>query len=262
MSIYFYETGSKDAPTIVFLHGGGISGWMWRKQVEYFKDYHCIVPDLPEHGKSIDEKPFSISDSANRIIELIQNKANGGKAHIVGHSLGGKIIVEILSIRPQVVDHAIVASALFNPMLLLRLTCNTFSYKLTVLLLKNSALLKMQAKAFKFPDEYYVENFVNESRMLTVENLDRIYSELYKHLQLPEGLSKVNVPTLVIAGEREPKAMRKSVIDLNNIIPNSKGIFIKGAIHNFPWVMSDTFNGIIRAWISDKTISNEDIINL
>ena len=40
MAIYYVESGNKDAPTIVFIHGGGISGWMWAKQVEYFKDYH------------------------------------------------------------------------------------------------------------------------------------------------------------------------------------------------------------------------------
>ena len=95
----------------------------------------------------------------------------------MGHSLGGKIIVELLSIRPEVVDKAIVASALFNPMLLLNLICNTFSYKLTVLLLKNKGLLKMQTKTFKFPDEYYTYNFVNEAGKLTVESLDRVYGE-------------------------------------------------------------------------------------
>ena len=46
MPLYFEERGDKAATTIVFVHGGGTSGWMWGKQLEYFKDYHCLVPDL------------------------------------------------------------------------------------------------------------------------------------------------------------------------------------------------------------------------
>ena len=40
------EHGPADAPTIVFLHGGGGGGWMWRPQVEGLPDYHLLVPDL------------------------------------------------------------------------------------------------------------------------------------------------------------------------------------------------------------------------
>ena len=48
----FYESSDpSNAPTIIFLHGGGLGGWMWRYQVRAFeKQYHCLVPDLPEHG--------------------------------------------------------------------------------------------------------------------------------------------------------------------------------------------------------------------
>ena len=40
----------------MFIHGGGISGWMWHKQVERFSDYHCIAPDSPEYGKNIENE--------------------------------------------------------------------------------------------------------------------------------------------------------------------------------------------------------------
>jgi len=51
VDLYFKETSKNNDRTIVFMHGGGISGRMWNKQLEAFNDYHCIVPDLPEHGK-------------------------------------------------------------------------------------------------------------------------------------------------------------------------------------------------------------------
>ena len=73
MSLFYEEYGPSTAPTIVFLHGGGVSGWMWRPQIDHFKeDYHCLVPDLPEQGKSTDGTPFSIQNSAEQIAELIK----------------------------------------------------------------------------------------------------------------------------------------------------------------------------------------------
>lgn len=58
--LHYQEYGNKSAPTMmVFLHGAGVSGWMWDKQVDYFTDYHCVVPDLPEHGLSQNGMTFS-----------------------------------------------------------------------------------------------------------------------------------------------------------------------------------------------------------
>src|SRR5579864_2612613 len=71
-----HEYGPTSAPTICFLHGGGVSGWMWNPQVEALQNtYHCLVPDLPEHGQSAATKPFSIVDAARRIAELIRERA-------------------------------------------------------------------------------------------------------------------------------------------------------------------------------------------
>ena len=45
MSLYIKETGKNSDETILFLHGDGIAGWMWDKQIESFSDYHCIAVD-------------------------------------------------------------------------------------------------------------------------------------------------------------------------------------------------------------------------
>ena len=58
MSLFLRESGPVSAPTIVFLHGGGVSGWSWQSQIEAFPDYHLLVPDLPEHGRSLNKAPL------------------------------------------------------------------------------------------------------------------------------------------------------------------------------------------------------------
>ena len=83
------ECGPASAPTICFLHGGGVSGWMWHPQVEALQGtYHCLVPDLPEHGLSAAIQPFTIEDAAHRVTELIRERGHGGRAHVIGLSAG------------------------------------------------------------------------------------------------------------------------------------------------------------------------------
>jgi len=36
--LYISEIGKENNQTIIFLHGGGVSSWMWEKQIEFFKD--------------------------------------------------------------------------------------------------------------------------------------------------------------------------------------------------------------------------------
>ena len=66
MAFYVNEIGPASAPTLVFLHGGGGGGWMWQPQLEAFTDYHCLVPDLPEHGRSAEVKPFTKGQKPKR----------------------------------------------------------------------------------------------------------------------------------------------------------------------------------------------------
>lgn len=106
MNLYVKETGKTNLETIVFIHADGMAGWIWDEQLKAFEDYHCLVPDLPEHGRSCDVRPFTVECAANMIIDIIRNKTHNGKAHLVGMSLGAQVIVKILSTAPEVVDHA------------------------------------------------------------------------------------------------------------------------------------------------------------
>ncbi len=45
--LYVKEFGHGQGPSIVFLHGGGLSGRMWQPQIERLPNFHCVVPDLP-----------------------------------------------------------------------------------------------------------------------------------------------------------------------------------------------------------------------
>ncbi len=64
MHTNYMEYGNKEGPLLVFIHGGGVGGWMWDEQTAYFTAYHCLIPTLQGHGDRSDETTFSIRGNA------------------------------------------------------------------------------------------------------------------------------------------------------------------------------------------------------
>ena len=115
-SLSYQSTGAADGKTILFLHGGGTPGWMWNPVVARMQDFHCLVPDLPEHGRSADIRPFTMELAADLAADLVRKQAHGGKAVVVGLSEGAQTVVQMLSSAPEVFERAVVSSALLLPM--------------------------------------------------------------------------------------------------------------------------------------------------
>ena len=255
-SMYTQEAGPLNAPTIVFLHGGGMSGWIWKVQLDHFRDFHCLVPDLPGHGHSASEPLASLKDCAGKTAELIYARAHR-PVHIVGHSLGAKVLLEFLSGHPDLADHAVVASALCRPIRLMQLMHHRWIYQMSASLSRRRSLIRWTAKSMGFSDEFYRTSFVHDTQQLTAEALEKIYGLVLENLNLPPGLSNVKTRVLAVAGSNEPKAMRQSVRDTAALIPTAKGVFLKRAGHTFPWVQGGEFNSLIRAWITDSPLNRE-----
>ena len=235
MSVFYKETSSDKTDSIVFIHGGGMSNEMWTEYAEALKDFHCIIFDLPEHGKSISSVPFSINGSVEEIAQLIRLKAHGRKAHVIGHSVGGIILVRLLTKYSDLVKNAIVASANLMP---------SNIYKLLGSKIVCTCMSFVVSKSEKF-------NFV------TPGLLRKLNMEIVKHSNIPRELTRIENSVLILCGEKEIESIKLSVINLMKIIPNSSGAFVKKANHNFPLKKSSLFLAVIKDWICKETINNE-----
>ena len=89
---YFTTSGreiDKDQPTIVFVHGSGLTHVTWVLQTRYFAfhGYNTIAVDLPGHGDSEGPPLKSIEEMADWVAELL-NVLGIKKTSYVGHSQG------------------------------------------------------------------------------------------------------------------------------------------------------------------------------
>lgn len=267
MSLYVHEQGPAEAPSILLLHGGGGGGWMWRPQLEALAEFHILVPDLPEHGRNAPLKPFRIADSAVQMADLIQSRAHGGKAHVVGLSEGAQVALALLAQSPQLCHSAILSSALVRPMPganFLSPGLIAFSVKWFVEPFRNIEWwirLNMKYSA-GVPEEYFTQ-FKNDFQNLTGDLFSHVLVE-NQSFRLPNGLERVNVPTLVVAGKKEYGLMRQSVGEIAEAIPTAQGFLVAHSRklslaeeHNWNLTAPDLFSRMVRAWVAAEPLPVE-----
>ncbi|UOE61841.1 alpha/beta hydrolase [Priestia filamentosa] len=254
MALYYEEYGDRNASLMVFLHGGGVSGWMWERQIQYFTHYHCLVPNLPEHGTRGSDTPFSIRSSAIEIIKLIEEKGEGKKVIVIGFSLGSQVLLQMLSMKQDLVDVAIINSALVRPLPYISKWVKPF-VNISLPLLKKRWFAKLQAKTL-YVSERDFETYYKESRQMKASTLSRVLEENML-FTLPEGFRCSCSKILVTVGEKEKEVMKKSARDIVESNPNCKGVFISKMGHGVPLAMPDFFNAMTEEWIKEGTIAKE-----
>ncbi len=254
MTLHIKETGRDNPATIVFLHELNMAGWMWDKQQEAFPDYHCIVPDLPEHGKSIDTPPFTIRSAANQVIELIKDHAHKGKAHLVGISLGAQIILQILNNAPERVNNAFISGALVNISKPSDTFLELFNYLLDAYIpVKNHPLsIGSYIRCYNIPKNQR-KNFKKSTILIKPNSAREILKEniLFK---IPDKLDKIDTPVLIIAGEKDYTIIKNSTRELADVIPNSRAFFAPEVGHVWNIEKPELFNEVLRRWITGSSL--------
>jgi len=253
MSLYVHEYGAKDAPLLVLLHGGGWSGWMWDKHVELFQGYRCLVPDLPEHGRSGNDQDFSMNAAAKEIIALIQERAGDQKAYVAAFSLGAQVALKMLAIAPETIKSAVLAGTLARRMPRYKLIAKVTQAAL--FLTRNWVCQKILASIQNIRDRDFQWYFADAKRFKGASLRRVLAANLTQGL--PAGLKHVNVPVLVLVGQKESGIMLNSAKDLLKSIPNAQGCLIKNARHTFCYEDPEHFCTVARHWFSHNNLPPE-----
>ena len=94
LNVNFIDEGRGEV--IVLLHGWGAKADLYRTVINpLVSDYRVIAPDLPGFGKTSEPSfAYSIEDYAGFVAALLK-ELGIGKAHLIGHSHGGRTCLEL-----------------------------------------------------------------------------------------------------------------------------------------------------------------------
>ncbi len=105
-----YEAaGDPGMPPLVFLHGIGGAARAWRGQLDFFKDrFRTIAWDMPGYGGSAPLPTVSIAALAGALRDFLQ-QVGSTKPILVGHSIGGMIVQQLLAKHPRIASAIVLA---------------------------------------------------------------------------------------------------------------------------------------------------------
>ena len=253
MALYLREAGPADAPCIVFLHGLWLSSAMWQPQIERLSNaYHCLAPDLPEHGKSTDIGLLTLENTSRVVANLIREHTPHGRAHIVGLSLGGSVALGLLRDVPGVVDHMLVSgtAARLSP----QVAALSKLGKPLLHILKPAPLISLALRQSKIPQPY-LSVLLEDVRHLKPEAIIHFADELVK-TELPQG---VHAPILVSFGQKEDFMVKRAARELSRTLP-AKAVMAPGVGHIWNLEAPVLFTDTVRAWMTDQPLPQELVV--
>jgi lipase len=105
MRLHVHEWGKADAPTVVCVHGVSGHGRRFRRLAEerLAAHFHVRAPDLRGHGLSCWEPPWNLETHLADVLETVGERP----AMWLGHSFGGRLVLELAARRPELVRCAI-----------------------------------------------------------------------------------------------------------------------------------------------------------
>lgn len=244
--LHLTEADTPGTPTLLLLHAVATSSWMWNQQAELLADFHLLIPDLPGHGASNTVPWRSLDETVERLAELVARNAQGGRAHVVGLSLGAYVGLRLMERFPERVDRAVLSGVNVLPFPNARVM-GLMGY-LMLPILKTDVFLKANARGLRIPDSQFTGYRESAKAMSR-----RAYLKIGRELMgfgPPAEADRITSPTLVVAGEREQALIRESVPRLVAALPDARGYVVPDLGHGWSGEAPELFAQTVRAWVT------------
>lgn len=233
-----------DGPnTIGFIHGLFGRGTNFRSIANSLSDnYTCVLIDAPNHGSSGWTSSLDLPDFGELILDHLVTMNLPGSLTLVGHSMGGKIVMYAALARPGNVDRLIVLDmspvnypikAAFRPYVeamknldLNQVTDRRSANRLMAKAVRNPKIRAFLLQNLRFSDGTWAWQL----------NLDLLERELDEIGVWHDFNRKYFGKTLWVGGQDSDFVQEKYEPEMRKFFPNTQKIIIKFAGH---WVHSD-----------------------
>jgi 3-oxoadipate enol-lactonase len=252
--MYYHEKG-KGVP-IVFVHGWWITSWEFDEQIDYLgKWYRAMAFDLPGHGKS--EKPTTYSYKLEALTEsldyAISKLVGNEKVVLVGQNMGG--MISLMYATNPVFAKRLKGLVLVGATPKYRDTGSEVflkgmekgEYKIN-----DRSLQEAIATATDFHSRFvkvhkdFVKEFAGQVAMTDAEVGLKTYHSMVHDYDVSGKLGNINVPTLILTGDKDVLVQPQNSNLLHEKIRNSELVTLSPDIgHHIQFEARDQFHKVL-----------------
>jgi pimeloyl-ACP methyl ester carboxylesterase len=233
-------------PDVVLVHGIPGSGRVWDTVAARLAERHrVVVPDLLGFGQS--GRPREAEELwADAQQDALASALDGlgiRRATIVGHDFGGPIALELVSERPDLVSHLVLASTNAFPDTPIPFPLSTVTWPFVGpvagrVVLSGSALsmslrLGVGRPKVRLDPSIYLGD-PEQRRAIRTIFASSLRGLAERYGPIAEGLGAIAVPTLVLWGDRDPFFTVEQGRRTAAAIPGARFVLLEGAGHFLP----------------------------
>lgn len=238
----FDRMGRRGGTPMVFLHGVGISSWMWRDVAARLPDADVILIDLPGHGESRDIPWHSLADSADQVVAVLDHLCLG-PVQLVGLSLGGYVALKALAAAPDRFSKAVIsgvhAGGMPNQTLMVLMS------GVMAPLARLPFFAARTAKMLGGPD-VDVQAFQIEAAKTRPAAFRRASIDATR-FELPHGLDRFGGPVTICYGSQEHALIQDGARIIARAFPQADTFVADHGGHGWPVVQPGLFVSVLKA---------------
>jgi 3-oxoadipate enol-lactonase len=249
-----YEAaGDANLPPLVLLHGIGGAARAWRGQLGFFKDrYRTIAWDMPGYGGSAPLPAVSIAALADALQDFLQ-QVGATKPILVGHSIGGMIVQQLLAKTPGIAGAVVLAQtspAFGKPdgdwqKAFVDARLGPLDRGETLVSLAPSLVRELVGDD---PDFGGME-LARDCMASVPEATYRATMLALMGFDLRGALRDIAVPTLVLSGSKDNNAPAPMMAKMASYIPSAKYVELEGAGHLANLERPGAFNAALNSFL-------------
>jgi pimeloyl-ACP methyl ester carboxylesterase len=230
------KAGNKDNKSIVFIHGFPFDLTMWNNVIDSLKtDFYCVSYNIRGFGKSSGgDGQFTMEMFVDDLEEIIK-KLKLNKPIICGLSMGGYITLRAIERFEKILGGLILCDTKAEP------DSNEAKLK------RAEGIKNINLKGAKNFAEEFIKNCFSEDFIKKNQNFyDNIVSNSAKTNPLAlkgcllamagrtdttEYLSKIDIPTLILCGEKDNLSLPTLMKEMSREIKNAEFYIVPNAAH-------------------------------
>ena len=213
--LHYVQTGNDTMPTLFFVHGtpgswDAFEGYMQDKDL--MKKYRLVSVDRPGFGHSDYGRPLNLAEQSVIISPLFDHLKNGKSFYLVGHSMGGPMIIKLAADNPTVPIAALVELAGSNDPGVEKPE-------------------KWRPVLYKTPLKYFVPGAMRPSN----EELWYLKTDL---VDLKDDFPKITMPVYIVHGQKDDMVPFENVAYDKKMLPAATPVhelIFPDANHFIPW---------------------------